>query len=184
MPLATELMFLTQKQLWWNIHSKGTDMSESIKVCFVDPEWLFIFIFSSITHYHTRSILVHVWTALAPSPVEKGLWLSPSVMRQLPIGLACWRAIMPQGQLRHNVSLSGCHTGQWRRVSHRRPTHPWAVPLPLVPGCGSDGVGLAVSEFTVKNFAPLDLNQSTRGNAFLAVNFKYSCTWMCQYSCK
>lgn len=61
---------------------------------------------------------------------KKGLWLSPSIMWQLPIGLACWRGIMPQGQLRHNVSLSGCHTGQWRRVSHRRPTHPWAVPLP------------------------------------------------------
>uniref|UniRef100_A0A3P8TW34 Dihydropyrimidinase n=1 Tax=Amphiprion percula TaxID=161767 RepID=A0A3P8TW34_AMPPE len=50
--------------------------------------------------------------------------LSLSVMWQLPIGLACCRGIMPQGQLRHSVSLSGCYTGQCQRVSHRRPTHP------------------------------------------------------------
>lgn len=79
-----------------------------------------------------HTIYAHVWTEfiLFHDKKKKGLWLSPSIMWQLPIGLACWRGIMPQGQLRHNVSLSGCHTGQWRRVSHRRPTHPWAVPLP------------------------------------------------------
>lgn len=33
---------------------------------------------------------------------------------------ACWRGIMPQGQRRHNVSLSGCHTGQWRRCESQK----------------------------------------------------------------
>lgn len=109
---------------------KCTEMHESIKIYFVDLHWLRICIFSRMAHYHMRSIYAHVWTAFIPSHGKKGLWLSPSIMWQLPIGLACWRGIMPQGQLRHNVSLSGCHTGQWQRVSHRRPTHPWAVPLP------------------------------------------------------
>lgn len=87
-----------------------------------------VFAYSTGLHIIIKhTIYAHVWTEFIlfhDKKKKKGLWLSPSIMWQLPIGLASWRGIMPQGQLRHNVSLSGCHTGQWRHVSHRRPTHP------------------------------------------------------------
>lgn len=104
-------------------------MCEDVKIYYVDPDWLSVCIFSRISHYHLYSICAHIWAAHS-LPWWKGLWLSLSLMWRLPIGLACWRGNVPQGQLRHNVSLSGCYTGQWQRVSHRRPTHPWAAALP------------------------------------------------------
>lgn len=122
-----------------------------MKICFADPDRLHLHIQQHHTLSYTHSVFVHVCPALIAFLVTKkkkerekgGLWLSLSIMwRQPPIGLACWRGIMPQGQWRHNVSLSGCHTGQWRRVSHRRPAHPRAAaPPPLLSGSGRDGVG-------------------------------------------
>lgn len=80
---------------------------------------------ADFVHHQQDLIYAHVWIALLPLLWWKGLQLSPSIMGQIPIGLACWRGIMPQGQLRHSVSLSGWCTGQWRRVTHRWPAHPW-----------------------------------------------------------
>lgn len=41
--------------------------------------------------------------------------------------------ILPQGQQRHNVNLSGCCTGHWQHVSHTMPRQLRAVELPAFP---------------------------------------------------
>lgn len=64
---------------------------------------------------------------------KRNLWLSLGVMWPLPIGLARCRGVLPQGQRRHNVSLSGCRTGQRRHVSHTVPSQLWAAALPSFP---------------------------------------------------
>lgn len=64
---------------------------------------------------------------------KENLWLSLGVMWPLPIGLARCRGVLPQGQRRHNVSLSGCRTGQRRHVSHTVPSQLWAAALPSFP---------------------------------------------------
>lgn len=64
---------------------------------------------------------------------KENLWLSLGVMWPLPIGLARCRGVLPQGQRRHNVSLSGCRTGQRRHVSHTVPSQLRAAALPSFP---------------------------------------------------
>lgn len=65
LPLVTRLMFLTQKHpsLWRKRSLTCTDTRESIKIYFVDPDWLHICIFSRMAHYHMRFIYAHVWAA-------------------------------------------------------------------------------------------------------------------------
>lgn len=75
---------------------------------------------------------------------KENLRLSLGVTRLLPIGLACCRGVLPQGQRRHNVSLSGCCTGHWQHVSHTMPRQLWAAALPfflLSPVSGKNNQG-------------------------------------------